>query len=109
MTSSQHLAKMMDSFDKHAETESSVQRMKIEHDHDIEKMRLQMEHEREMAKIKLSESKLALEREKCALRREQLCVEAAALGHEGTLSSMGAGDADAANNFAEENFDHFDD
>ncbi len=113
MTSSQRLAKMMDSFDKCAESEGSIQKMKIECDHDIEKMCLQMEHEREMAKIRVSESKLALEREKCALCCEQLHVEAAALGHEGTLSSTGAGDAgseaDTGNNFEEENFDHFDD
>ncbi len=82
MTGAQRLSKMMDSFDKWAETEGAVQKYKIDKEHELQQMRMKLKHEREMAKIKFNSEKLSLEREKMALRREQLCAEAAAHGQD---------------------------
>ncbi len=92
MTGTQRLSKMMDSFDKHAQTEGEVQKYKIDKEHELQEMKMKLEHECEMAKIKFNEAKLNLECEKMSLRHEQLRAEAAEHGQEvGAFPSAGGG------------------
>ncbi len=99
MMGAQCLSKMMDSFDKWAETEGAVQKYKIDKEHELQQMRMKLEHEREMAKIKFNSEKLSLEHEKMALRREQLRAEAAAHGQDPASfpSAGGDGESDVQN------------
>ncbi len=102
----------MDSFDKRAETEGAIQKYKIDKEHELQQMRMKLEHEREMAKIKFNSEKLNLEREKMALRREQLCAEAAAHGQDPASfpSAGGDGESDVQNgNDFDERMYKFDD
>ncbi len=95
MTGAQRLSKMMDSFDKRAQTEGEVKKYKIDKEHELQEMKMKLEHEHEMAKNKFNEAKLNLEREKMSLCREQLRAEAAAHGQEvGAFPSAG-GDGEA--------------